>query len=236
MKAVRDVLAALFFAVLTLAPASSQAADSADPVQVQNAVRDAVRSLKLQTDFPSGQTMKTENRIDPQRRSFDLSWLNFLSDFAVIILWTAVFIIVTVIAVVVYNNLRSSRRFRGPDHAKQAGDDALATVAVRMDKAQGEADELASRGSFAEAMHVLLLQSVTELRRRLDVSIAASLTSREILHRIGLFPEGRAMFADIIHRVEISYFGAYQPDQEDYLACRHSFKKLTELLRKGSAT
>lgn len=228
MKAVRDGCVALFFAVLTLAPVSLQGAD-AD--RVQGALRDSIRSLTLQTDFPSSRPPAVT--LEP--RSLEHSGLDFLSDVAVIILWTAVFIIVVIIVVALYNNLHVSRRFTHRHPAKQAEDEVSTAVVARMNQAQNEADQLASRGSFAEAMHVLLLQSVTELRRRLDVSIAVSLTSREILHRIGLFPEGRAMLADIIHRVEISYFGVHQPDEEDYRACRRSFMQLTELLHRGNA-
>ncbi len=45
----------------------------------------------------------------------------------------------------------------------------------------GAADELAAEGRFVEAMHVLLLQALADMRRRLDEQFADSLTSREIL-------------------------------------------------------
>ena len=239
MKAIREIFAAFLFAVLMLLPLSPQAADAVDSAraqEVQDAVRASARSLGLQTELPSDQPIRTENRIDPDRsRNLDLSWLRFSGDIATIMLWVAIFIIVVVIVMTLRDNLWSSSRSKHLSREEQAEENAPTATAARMDRAQNEADELARRGSFAEAMHVLLLQSVTELRRRLDVSIAASLTSREILHRIGLPPEGRAVFADIIRRVEISYFGAHQPGEEDYLACRRSFEALTELLRKGSA-
>jgi hypothetical protein len=109
---------------------------------------------------------------------------------------------------------------------------APAAVAARMDKARSGADELARRGDFAKAMHSMLLQSVNELRRRLEAPIASSLTSREILARVPLSPEARALFAGIIDRVEISHFGPYLPGEEDYTACRRSFEELTRTLRQ----
>ena len=81
-------------------------------------------------------------------------------------------------------------------------------------------------------MHVLLLRSVNELRRRLGVSIAVSLTSREILYRVALSPAERSHLADIIASVEISYFGPHQPDEEDYLRCRRDFEALSQALRR----
>ena len=95
-----------------------------------------------------------------------------------------------------------------------------------MDQAQVEAEVMAQAGDYAEAMHILLLQSVGELRRRLDVAIAVSLTSREIMHKLELTHSARLAFSDIISRVEISYFGSYLPTQADYLACRESFAAL----------
>ena len=39
--------------------------------------------------------------------------------------------------------------------------------------------------------------------------------------------------ADIIGRVEISYFGSHQPDEQDYLDCRRSFEALTRSLGRA---
>jgi hypothetical protein len=102
-----------------------------------------------------------------------------------------------------------------------------------METAQTGADDLARRGKFAEAMHALLLQSLSELRRHLHAPLAVSLTSREILHHIDLPPEGHAVFADIVERVEISHFGGRRPEAEDYVACRRSFDALARVLRQA---
>ena len=144
-----------------------------------------------------------------------------------------------VIAIVIILNLRanlwSSSRSQQMERVMQQ-ESTPNLVALRMEKAQVEADEMARQGNFAEAMHILLLQSVGELRRRLNVPIAVSLTSREILHgTAALTPDGRAILADIIGRVEISYFGTHLPDREEYQACRRSFDALVDILRGGSA-
>jgi hypothetical protein len=77
---------------------------------------------------------------------------------------------------------------------------------------------------------------VNELRSRLAVPIAASLTSREILERAPLSNEERAALADIVSGVEISYFGAYRPGAMEYAACRRSFESLKSLLMRGGAS
>ena len=118
-------------------------------------------------------------------------------------------------------------KFESEDKEPDAG------AAIRMEIASAEADDLASAGSFAAAIHVLLLRSVSEMRRRLNTPIAVSLTSREILRNSDLSSEMRDMFATIVGSVEISYFGSHDPNEEDYAECRRNFDALAELLRLG---
>ena len=96
------------------------------------------------------------------------------------------------------------------------------------------ADELAGEGRYVEAMHVLLLNALAEIRRRVGEHFADSLTSREILRRANLPGEGRVLLRDLITRVELSYFGAYPAERDDYLACRRSFDLLVRMLPAGA--
>jgi hypothetical protein len=96
------------------------------------------------------------------------------------------------------------------------------------------ADELAARGRFMEAMHMLLLQGLAHLRQRLDRQFSDSLTSREILHGTNLPEAARASLRDVVTRVELTYFGQQPAGLADYTACRESFHALTRSLY-GSA-
>ncbi len=101
--------------------------------------------------------------------------------------------------------------------------------------ALGAADVLAAQGRFAEAMHVLLLQALAVIRRRLDEPFADSMTSREIL-RSRRLPDGlRAPLREVVGRVEWSYFGEHPAARDDYAACRASFATLAEALHGGAA-
>jgi hypothetical protein len=91
-------------------------------------------------------------------------------------------------------------------------------------------DELAQQGRFGEAMHVLLLQSLTEMRRCLDEQFADSLTSREILRRVRLSQDGRSAFGEIIARVEWTHFGQHPAAFAEYLACRKSYSRLVQAM------
>ncbi len=230
MKQIRGILPTLRFAVFFIASILVLPTFAVEPSQsetTQTHLRAATRSLNLQTSMPDGKVeAQPVDHYNPNNSRGAL-----LSDsMAQALLWFAIGIAAITILMTIRDNLWSTSRSRRlvADDAVSADAEALVT---RMDKAQIAADDLAQQGSFAEAMHVLLLQSVGEMRQRLDISIASSLTSREILHRIGLPPAGRAALADIISRVEISYFGSHQPQAEEYDICRRSFMALTESLR-----
>jgi hypothetical protein len=96
------------------------------------------------------------------------------------------------------------------------------------------ADDLAAQGRFVEAMHVLLLQALAAIRKRLDEEFADSMTSREILRSRQVSDTLRQPLRDVISRVEPTYFGGHPAMREDYLACRASFGALVDALRRGA--
>jgi hypothetical protein len=83
-------------------------------------------------------------------------------------------------------------------------------------------------------MHVLLLHSLSEIRRQLGEQFADSLTSREILRVARLTAAARTALRDIVGAVERTYFGAYPAQQGDYAACRQDFATLQQALRGGA--
>ena len=99
-----------------------------------------------------------------------------------------------------------------------------------LEEAQIEADDLARQGHYGEAMHLLLLKSLNEIRRQLGVSFAVSLTSREILRRLRLSEIGRQALAAIIRSVERTYFGGADAGESDYADCRGNFETLKHSL------
>ena len=109
------------------------------------------------------------------------------------------------------------------------------TVAKPPEQVLAAADDLARQGRFVEAMHVLLLQGLADIRRYLDEQFADSLTSREILRSTKLSEAGRGPLRDIITRVEWTYFGKHPAESQDYAACRASFDALARALHGTGA-
>lgn len=216
-------------------PATASRLESRDELKesARKAAQSARRSLGLQTEDPDQLDREQEEANPPS--DFRLNWSS-LGGLSQVLLWLALAAIGLIIVWTLYKNMSKAKARRpsvGQAQPEEQSPADLRAMTSRMDQARLAADELASQGRFTEAIHALLLQSITEIKRLLGISIAISLTSREILNRLSLSPDGRSGLADIVSRVEISYFGHHQPGQQDYLDCRRSFEMLTNSLGQG---
>lgn len=242
----RSRVLAVFCCVVWLgalaAAGSASAQPSPDARTVKIALDQAVRQLNAQTSMPDGEkmaaTVKPETHVS-SAGGFDSGHMN-IKDIARWLLWISIAMMLGMVLLHLRDNLWSfsrSRNVRARDDAPgaSAASAASAESAARMERARGEADALAGQGDYAGAIHVLLLQTLEELRRRSGAGFAASLTSRELLRSLELPPEQRALFAEIIGRVEVSWFGPHEPDGEEYAACRRDFESLKRMIHAGGA-
>jgi hypothetical protein len=185
------------------------------PQDVQRIVDQAIRRLDLQTVLPSG----------PEPHRFALPPE---------ILWLVIAVAFGVLLYSFRDMLPIWRWGQGGawtnDQLMPRDPEAGTPAAV-----PGAADELAADGRFVEAMHLLLLHALADIRQRLGEQFADSLTSREILRSTRLSEAGRASLRDIVDRVEWSYFGRRPAALADYAACRASFDALAHALRGSAA-
>jgi hypothetical protein len=89
-----------------------------------------------------------------------------------------------------------------------------------------EADVLAAQGQYADAMHLLLMAALSALRRRPDVEMRSSQTSRELLRTLSLGAAERDALQKIIVSVELAWFGEKPSGALDYASVRESFQRL----------
>lgn len=215
---IRGSAICLLFALTAMMPAAA-GEPSADPVRA--AAAEAIRTLDLQPSLPH----------EPVDTSTDDGWHLHLPDWLIWVLAAGI------VGVVLYS-LRNSlpgfisandeawvSRSGDPFGALRAGENRLAL-----------ADDLAGQGRFVEAMHLLLLHCLAEIRRRLAVEFADSLTSREILRSARLPEPGRSALDAIVARVEWTYFGHHPAGRADYDSCRAGAAELTAALAGGKAT
>lgn len=245
MKSVLLPFALTLFLALPIGPTFA----AANP---DNLVSDAVERLGLQTEMPEPQSgslaevpgspagpqtqmpgPKSELHAEPpdstlhnpDDRRFDLK---LAPGFIRLLLWGAVIAGTVVIAWSLRDSLPVVSRSRKIIAAEPIPPSL--TRSGRMEEIQVEADDLARQGHYRQAMHLLLLKSLDEIRRQLGTRFAASLTSREILRRVQLSDTGRRSLTAIIRSVERTYFGAEEAGQTDYSDCRINFETLKHSL------
>ncbi len=186
------------------------------------------KARRLQTELPLGGREKAGQPFE-----FDISYSGGVGNtpaWAKTLLWIAISVFFLVLLYCVAANLRLGKRGE-TDFAPPRPDAAVAVV--RLETARLDADAIAAAGDYVEAMHRLLLQAIDESRRLRGVAFAHSLTSREILGSDCLAAPAREALADIVARVEISYFGRRLPGPDEYAACRESFRRFGQALAGG---
>ena len=184
--------------------------------EVKAAAQEAIRRLDLQTEFPRG--------AEPPSWHFDLppATLWFVLAIAFGIMLYAFRDLIPILRSGAGHTLKPDETMLGET---TPGDQSVVIEA---------ADELAARGRFVEAMHMLLLHGLAHIRQRLDQQFSDSLTSREILQGTNLPEAAQASLRDVVNRVELTYFGQRPAELADYTACRESFNALGRALY-GSA-
>ncbi|HKA74585.1 MAG TPA: DUF4129 domain-containing protein [Xanthobacteraceae bacterium] len=198
----------------TTGAAAAQGAAPVSSAAAAQAARDSIRDLGLQHQLPPNS-------------SDDLWNVSFPPE----LLWA---VLVAGLLLVLYafrDMLPIWRLWTGRGWESPSAVDQPQALAQSSADAAAAADELGRQGRFVEAMHMLLLLSLGEIRRHLGEQFADSLTSREILRGARLPAPGRTSLREIVARVEWTYFGGYPATMEDYAACRQSFDTLRGILR-----
>ena len=169
----------MMLAVWVAAAALPALAEPDPAVTVLNVAHD----LNLQTDLPGvdSRIVSPRNEHRPALQENANSDLNPLVSGVVRFVLYAALVVGILFALWTIRDLLPSlgrRKLVAEDEEVKVARDASVE---RMVEAQTEADELAQQGRIAEAMHALLLRSLIEVRKHLNVSFADSLTSREVL-------------------------------------------------------
>ncbi len=142
-----------------------------------------------------------------------------------ILLWAALAVAVAVALSWLISRLRG--RSREVEVELDAA--AAAPLEVPLDGAE----RLAAAGRYAEAIHALLLETLSALSRA--ARLAPSLTSREIVSRVPLPARAREALAGLVLAVEISRFGGSPAEERDYRACLDRFHAFLETYQAGPA-
>lgn len=88
-----------------------------------------------------------------------------------------------------------------------------------------DADMLAAKGLFEEAVHLLLFRSIEDIEKHRPNTIHMAMTSREI-SELSILPQGsRGLFAKIAYAVEQSRFAGNTLNEAAFNACRVAYEQ-----------
>jgi hypothetical protein len=143
---------------------------------------------------------------------------------------------VTLIIIMITRRVSRKRKAaerKGPDQA--AGKDRSGKELGRdLESARDDADLLASKGRYAEAVHALLLRGLDAFRKRDRNKVPAHLTSRELLPALPLNAAEDSSLRELIFMTELSWFGNVPLGEREYKSSRMSFGKLIRSVTPGS--
>ena len=158
-----------------------------------------------------------------------LEWISSLmpaAPYARILLWTVLIAAILALAWLLVQRWRSGewrlpRLRRGGEPA--AGEEEWVPPAAPMRAWLEEADALAARGEFAEAVHHLLKRSIDDIARRRPQLVRPALTSRDIAAAEAIPPGARQLFGGIVAAVERSLFGGRAVSAGEWSATREAY-------------
>jgi len=170
--------------------------------------------------------------LEPVGRLFQ--WIgSFMPDapYARILLWTVLAAAALGFAIMVYRRIRDGewrlpRRRRPVAVPVEAENETWAPEAAPARSWLREADALAARGLYAEAVHHLLFRSIEDIGRRRPRLVRPAMTSRELAAAEALPPPARSLFSRIAGLVEHSLFGGRPVGASDWTAARAAYADL----------
>ena len=182
----------------------------------------------------SGQVRDDDPRRDTRRDQSDAGPMSSVFTF---LLWG---VVIVAIALLVFWIGAELLRYGGDDaQLASTADDDPSRSSIDMAVIQrplGDAEELAARGEYTEAIHTLLLRTLQELVRSAAVRVSPAMTSREILARVPLLADARDALSGLIVAVEITHFGGDQATLEDYVRCRAQFQVFAAAFQRGGTS
>ncbi|MEX2618056.1 MAG: DUF4129 domain-containing protein [Alphaproteobacteria bacterium] len=90
-----------------------------------------------------------------------------------------------------------------------------------------EVERLARDGALADAVHLLLLRFIEDIRTQQGTAVQPALTSREVVASVSLPQTARASLAFIVASVERTRFGGMEIDRDTFEQCLEGYRNFT---------
>jgi hypothetical protein len=133
-----------------------------------------------------------------------------------------------VLAFILVAHVRKSRRNRteAPEKAAPAAARPRSELDAALKGIRDDADALAGKGLFSEAVHALLLKGLDAFRRRDRLKVPPHMTSRELLPALPLNHTEDESLRELVFMTEGAWFGGYPLGKDHYESARESFGRL----------
>ncbi len=147
-----------------------------------------------------------------------------------ILLWSVIGLVAAAVIWLIVTRLREGewrtpgrRRRRRVAIARDVAEEEWVPDAAESRAWLQEADALAAKGLFAEAVHHLLFRSIEDIQHRRPHVVRPALTSRELAAASGIPARARDLFAAIARLVERSLFGGRDVSADDWATARATY-------------
>ena len=191
--------------------------------QFAEAHRRLLADDSIQFDLPAYVAPKPPKWAEPVG-----DFLQWLSPYMIYLFWGAVIIGGAIIAFLILLEMRGVA-WRFPwQHASSEAAGAEEEWRPDAGKAQiliAEADALAARGEYDEAVHLLLRRSVADIASRLPDFLRPSLTARDIAGDPSVPPRARSAFSQMARIVESGLFARRPVGFEGWNEARGAYER-----------
>jgi hypothetical protein len=202
----RAAIGSLLLCASALGAAAEDGEALADRSEARTRAAEVLDSVRYQKEIPEIEG------------SFTIPMPDYFARFLTIGLWAVVVLAIIAVVVVVAQAITRTGVFRPVEKI------APGAVKVARSRAQvptiQDADGLAERGEYHDAVHLLLLVAIGEAARATDARFPPSTTSRELTRILPLRDLPKARFGELVASVERSLFGGDVVAATDYALCR----------------
>jgi hypothetical protein len=229
----RRTLGRLWLAValiLALGAAAAPATAAENTTSVRKDIETILSSGNYQRNWPDAPSTQSAGGSSNSRSDsgaapevFRFSWKLHLDPVQA---GTAVKIIV-VVAIIVFAAILLSNIFRRrrPDQdAETAAEPAGTEEQLPPLSPLEDIERLARDGRLEEAVHLLLLRFIEDIRERTQAALRPALTSREVLARTTLPDDAKSGFSHVVASVEHSHFGGQPISRETFEQCLAGYR------------
>lgn len=194
----------------------------------EKSLEEAHEALSADKSYVFDYAVREVPQTRPRRQRSNSGWFDGLDQFFTVLFWVAVIIGVAIlIFFIISEAIRLSNIERGPAEKAPVKPEIVPTYQPEVKAAKsllGDVDELAAQGRYEEAIHTLLLRSISDIRTNRPKAVPKAMTSREISHISILSDLARQAFRNIGDRVERSYFGGRALSKDDFERSRADYE------------